>query len=72
MIGVIAFFCAGLHPCQTLQALPMKCLDNIQKTWPRDGILRVLISQNSTILMSSGNSPISPNNQNISSVNFRG
>ena len=29
----------------------MKCLDGVQKTWPRDGILRVQISHNSTVRM---------------------
>ena len=33
----------------------MKCLDNVQKTWPRDGILRVQISQNSTVRVTVGN-----------------
>jgi hypothetical protein len=32
----------------------MKCLDDIQKTWPRDGILRVQISQNSSIHVING------------------
>lgn len=50
-------------------SLPMKCLDNVQKTWPRDGILRVQISQNSTVVMASGNSPIYHNVQNSSNEN---
>ena len=33
----------------------MKCLENVQKTWPRDGILRVQIAQNSTIRVTNGN-----------------
>ena len=33
----------------------MKCLDNVQKTWPRDGILRIQISQNSTVFVTNGN-----------------
>ena len=33
----------------------MKCLDSVQKTWPRDGILRVQISQNSTVHVTNGN-----------------
>ena len=36
-------------------SLPMKCLENVQKTWPRDGILRVQIAQNSTIRVTNGN-----------------
>ena len=33
----------------------MKCLENVQKTWPRDGILRVQISQNSAVYVTNGN-----------------
>ena len=32
----------------------MKCLDDVQKTWPRDGILRVQISQNSSVHLING------------------
>ena len=35
-------------------SLPMKCLDDVQKTWPRDGILRVQISQNSSVHLIDG------------------
>ena len=36
-------------------SLPISCLDNVQKTWPRNGILRVQISQNSSIYVTNGN-----------------
>lgn len=40
-------------------SLPNKCLDSVQKTWPRDGILRVRISLNSSVRLNNGHTVFS-------------
>ncbi|XP_028403875.1 membralin-like [Dendronephthya gigantea] len=51
-------------------SLPMRCLDNVQKTWPRNGILRVRMSQNSSIYVTNGNTAHNGININESNVSI--